>query len=292
MGAMLHPGEVADEIDRMVEMISAGVGDDPAVLLVSGGLDSDVAARLTAKAVGPRRLKLATVVQDDMDPAHLAQARELAAELSVHLVELDLRGVNLDVLYRLAAADREEGFDPLGLLDPARMKCSLRTVVLSGYQDRGYVVVGTSNRTESQLGFFLPFGDGVWHLGPLAHLYKTEVRLIAAAVGTSGPVLRQPPSAGFWLAQTDREDMGFWLVNRGPIQRERVFTDAEVDEAAAFSGRLNEPDVDELLLAMSEGRDLATVPVPGDIAEAIAAVVARSAHLKSRPTGVALARRT
>ena len=292
MGAMLHPGEVADEIDRMVEMISAGVGDDPAVLLVSGGLDSDVAARLTAKAVGPRRLKLATVVQDDMDPAHLAQARELAAELSVHLVELDLRGVNLDVLYRLAAADREEGFDPLGLLDPARMKCSLRTVVLSGYQDRGYVVVGTSNRTESQLGFFLPFGDGVWHLGPLAHLYKTEVRLIAAAVGTSGPVLRQPPSAGFWLAQTDREDMGFWLVNRGPIQRERVFTDAEVDEATVFSSRLNEPDVDELLLAMSEGRDLTTVPVPGDIAEAIAAVVARSAHLKSRPTGVALARRT
>jgi NAD+ synthase len=291
MTTMLQPSDVDDEIARLVKLIGTEVGDDPAFLLVSGGLDSDVVARLTARSVGPQRMKLATVLQDEMDPAHLDQARDLAVELSVGLVEIDMRGVNLDVLYRFASADADEGFNPLGLLDPARMKCSLRTVVASSYQDRGYVVIGTSNRTEAELGFFLPFGDGIWHVGPIAHLYKTEIRLVAAALGTARAVLEQPPSAGFWLDQTDREDMGFWMVHQGPIQRERDFTDAEVARAAEFSSRLSEPAVDDLLLAISEGRDPAGSGVPADIATAIAAIVQRSAHLKTRPTGVALARR-
>jgi NAD+ synthase len=291
MTLMLQSSDVDDEIGRLVKFIGAEVGDDPAFLLVSGGLDSDVVARLTARAVGPERIKLATVLQDEMNPAHLDQARELAAELSVGLVEIDMRGVNLDVLYRFAAADAAEAFNPLGLLDPARMKCSLRTVVASSYQDRGYVVVGTSNRTEAELGFFLPFGDGIWHIGPIAHLYKTEVRLVAAALGTKRAVLEQPPSAGFWLDQTDQEDLGFWMVNRGPIQRERDFTDEEVAHAAELSSQLSEPVIDDLLLAMSEGRDSAESGLPPEIATAIAAIVHRSAHLKTRPIGLSLARR-
>jgi hypothetical protein len=86
--------------------------------------------------------------------------------------------------------------------------------------------------------------------------------------------------------------MGFWLVNKGPIQRERNFTDDEVDQANAFSDRLDEADIDELLLMLSEGRDPAESPVPIDIADAIVAIVKRSAHLKTRPTGVALSRRS
>jgi NAD+ synthase len=291
MTTILGPGDVDDEIGRLVKLISTEVGNDPAFLLVSGGLDSDVVARLTARAIGPQRMKLATVLQDEMNPAHLDQARQLAVALSADLVEIDMRGLNLDVLYRFAAADADEGFNPVGLLDPARMKCSLRTVIASSYQDRGYVVVGTSNLTEAELGFFLPFGDGIWHVGPIAHLYKTEVRLVAAALGTARAVLEQPPSAGFWLDQTDREDMGFWMVNQGPIQRERDFTDEEVERAAELSGRLSESAVDDLLLAIREGRDPAESGVPADIATAIAAIVQRSAHLKTRPTGVALARR-
>jgi NAD+ synthase len=291
MTGMLRAADVPDEIDRLVELIRIEVtGDERAFVLVSGGLDSDVTARLAARAVTADRLKLATVIQDDMNPTHLDNARELARELGVNLVELDLRGTNLDVLYRLAVADPAERFDPLGLLDPARMKCSLRTVVLSSYQDRGYTVLGTSNRTESQLGFFLPFGDGVWHVGPIAHLYKTEVRLLAAELGTARRVCDQPPSAGFWSDQTDREDLGFWLVNRGPIQRERVFSDVEVGQAAVLSGRLDEAQIDNLLLAISNGEE-ADVSMGADIVEALVEIVRRSARLKTRPTGVTVARR-
>jgi NAD+ synthase len=283
------------ELDRITDLVAEQAEDgQKAVVLASGGLDSDVVARVTVRALSANRLRLVTILQDEMDPRHLENARRLAADLGAPLVEVDFRGLHLDVVYRLAHADRDEGFDPLGLLDPARMKCSLRTCVLSAYQDRGYLVVGTSNRTEADLGFFLPFGDGLWHVGPIAHLYKTEVRQIARLVGTAQAVLDQPPSAGFWTDQTDREDMGYWLVNRGPIQRQREFSDDEVREAEQLSDRLGEREVDLVLECLARGgqpgdEDYAR-RLGADVVERIASIVGRSRVLKNRPMGVALTR--
>jgi NAD+ synthase len=284
-----------EEIDRIVELIRANVqADEQAFVLVSGGIDSDVTARLGAAALSPERLRLATIIQDDMEDQHLENARSLAKDLAVRLVEIDLRGINLEIMYRLAAADPAEQFEPLGLIDPSRMKCSLRTAVLSAYQDRGYVILGTSNRTESQLGFFLPFGDGIWHVGPIAHLYKTEVRLIGDKLGTSSIVQTQPPSAGFWKNETDEEDMGFWLVNRAPIQREREFSPDEEAKAAELTRRLDEGKVDALLLGLADGEDVRNSTVAADlgadIVDSLIAIVEGSSRLKNRPIGVAIER--
>lgn len=292
--ALLNAADVNDELERVVALVQAEVPPGSrACVLVSGGLDSDVVARLAIRALTAARVKLVTIVQNDMDPTHREHARALADALGTGLVQVDFRGLNVETVGRLAAADPAEAFSPDGLLDPARMKCSLRTVVASSYQDRGYIIVGTSNRTEAQLGFFLPFGDGLWHVGPIAHLYKSEVRQLGIALGTSDSVLAQAPSAGFWVDQTDREDLGFWLVNRGPIQRERDFTDAEVAQAAALSAQLDELALDEVLLnltpstpARSNGERFAA-----DLVERVAAIVAKSAVLKNRSTGVTLARR-
>jgi NAD+ synthase len=294
-GKLAGPEEITAEIGRITGLIRASVQpDEQAFVLVSGGIDSDVTARLGAAALSAERLRLATVIQDDMEERHLDNARGLAKDLGVTLVEIDLRGINTEIVYRLGAADPAEGFDPLGLIDPARMKCSLRTVLLSSYQDRGYVVLGTSNQTESQLGFFLPFGDGIWHVGPIAHLYKTEVRLIGEQLGTAPAVQDQPPSAGFWKGETDGEDMGFWLVNRAPIQRERDFSPEEERQAAELTRRLDEKVIDTLLLGIAEGEDIRNSPLAAglgaDLVDALTAIVERSSRLKNRPIGVALGR--
>jgi NAD+ synthase len=292
--ALLTPADVPQERDRILELIGAEVGPEGnACVLISGGLDSDVVARLAVRALSAQRVKLVTIVQDEMDPAHRAHAKALADAVGVGLVEVDFRGLNVDVVSRLAVGDPTEVFMPEGLLDPARMKCSLRTVVASSYQDRGYIILGTSNRTEAQLGFFLPFGDGMWHVGPIAHLYKSEVRHLARDLNTDDAVLAQAPSAGFWTDQTDREDLGFWLVNRGPIQREREFTDAEVSHAASLSEELEEERVDHALMRLTGG-GVDGIPdgtLGADLMQRLADIVAKSARLKTRPTGVTLDRR-
>lgn len=290
---MLERDGVEAEIDRLCGAIAERVTrGEPICVLVSGGMDSDVVARLAARVVPPERLRLVTALQSEMSAAHLENARALGRALGTKTTEVDMQGLEEELVGRLAEGSPDLGFKPGGLLDPARMKCSLRTVLASSFEDRGHVVLGTGNRTEAQLGFYLPFGDGVWHFGPIAHLYKSEVRLLAAALGTSPKVLSQPPSAGFWEGQSDREDLGFWLVNGGPIRREREFTAAEEAQAAAWSACVEEASLDRFLLDASHGgaprRPEGWQP---ELTARLLELTAVSAVTKNRPRGESLERR-
>ncbi len=73
---------------------------------------------------------------------------------------------------------------------------------------RNYIVVGTSNQSEIMMGYFTKFGDGACDITPLANMYKTEVRQMAAFLDIPQPILDRPPSAGFWVGQTDEDEMG------------------------------------------------------------------------------------
>ena len=38
-----------------------------------------------------------------------------------------------------------------------KIKCSMRSTIISCYQDKGYIIAGCTNRTEYELGFFVTF---------------------------------------------------------------------------------------------------------------------------------------
>jgi NAD+ synthase len=254
MNIFLNPIQIENEINRIIEFLRTSLSPGyPAVIAVSGGLDSDVTARLTCRAVGIGRVKMFIVLQRDMESRHIENARRLAADLQTELVELSLEQIPMEIISSMAAADAAARFRPDGLLDPNRMKCSLRTAIVSTYQDRGYVVIGASNRTELETGFFLPFGDGIWHLGPIVHLYKTQVRQLAQVLGVRPEVLDQPASAGFWPGEEDLEDLAFWLCNGGPIAEERNFTDEELEEVRRIRALLSTEGLDSALLSISNG---------------------------------------
>ena len=52
----------------------------------------------------------------------------------------------------------------------------------------------TTDRSEWSVGFYDPQGDGVGDLAPLRHLYKTQIRELARALGVADEILRQPSS--------------------------------------------------------------------------------------------------
>lgn len=69
-----------------------------------------------------------------------------------------------------------------------------------------YAVIGTPNKLEYDLGFFVRGGDGLADVKPIAHLYKTQVYAIAAHLGVSEEILRQLPSTNTYsLPQTQEE---------------------------------------------------------------------------------------
>src|SRR5690606_8839997 len=105
---------------------------------------------------------------------------------------------------------------PAGDTDPGRqamaranLKPRLRMITLYYHANLlGYLVVGTDNRAELELGYFTKFGDGAADLLPLASLLKREVRAVARHLGVPERIVTRPPTAALWQGQTDEEELG------------------------------------------------------------------------------------
>lgn len=280
----LKPGERAKIIGFIREY---AYDSDPICILVSGGLDSDVTARLCAEAVGSARIRLVFVVQDGMEGKFRKNVCELSDDLSAPLDEIDLRGLN-DSLIRAAEKGNPALFSSKSLLDPNRAKCSLRTALISCYQDKGYLIAGASNRTETELGFFLPFGDNAAHFKPIAHLYKTQVVQLAKELGCRAGVIDQPPSAGFWEGQEDLTDLAYWIINRAPIMGTgRKFNEEEDKLAEVIAARITQRSVDAALYSISKGHSVReTADISGldvEYAGALMDIVNNAKKSKNRP---------
>ncbi len=245
--------EIDAEHHRIVDFLRRNLGQDPAVCAVSGGLDSDVSTRLVVEAIGRERVKLFIVEQDDFDARFLRNAASLASDLALQLITIDLRGMPLALIGAMRAADPAMSFRVDGVLDVGRAKCSLRTALLSTYQDRGYRVVGNSNRTEWLTGFYLPFGDGLAHVQPIIHLYKCQVAQLATRVGTAPEVIDQAGSSGFWVGAEDLLDLSFWLYAGGPIRHERSYTEDELARIYGIREQLNRELLDAVIDALMGG---------------------------------------
>jgi len=74
-----------------------------------------------------------------------------------------------------------------------------------------YAVVGTPNRLEFDLGFFVKNGDGAADLKPIAHLYKTQVYRLAEYLGVPEPIRTRPPTTDTYSLEQSQEEFFFSL---------------------------------------------------------------------------------
>jgi len=76
---------------------------------------------------------------------------------------------------------------------------------------QNYAVIGTPNRLEYELGFFVRGGDGLADVKPIAHLYKTQVYALAEHLGVAEEICRQPPSTDTYSLPQTQEEFYFAL---------------------------------------------------------------------------------
>lgn len=95
----------------------------------------------------------------------------------------------------------------LQLVAATNFKQRTRTMATYYHADRmHYAVCGTPNRLEYDQGFFVKGGDGLADFKPIAHLYKSQVYAVAAALGVPDEILQRTPTTDtFSLAQTQEE---------------------------------------------------------------------------------------
>jgi NAD+ synthase len=76
---------------------------------------------------------------------------------------------------------------------------------------RNFSVVGTANKNEHDLGFFVKYGDGGVDLLPLKHLFKTQIYALAALLGVPEAIIQRPPTTDTYSAECTQEEFFYRL---------------------------------------------------------------------------------
>jgi NAD+ synthase len=100
-----------------------------------------------------------------------------------------------------------------------------------------YAVLGTPNKLEYDLGFFVRGGDGLADVKPIAHLYKTQVYALAAHLGVPEEIQRQLPSTNTYSLPQSQEEFYFALpYDRADLVLYGMDTGAPIEDIARSAG--------------------------------------------------------
>jgi NAD+ synthase len=171
------------------------------VVGLSGGVDSSVAVTLAVKAIGPSRV-LGLVLPDSKTIPHPRERKDavaLAKDLKISYRVIEIGAAKKDLMRQL----------PLNKFAQGNLAVRLRMGVLYYYAAiRHLLVLGTSDRSELELGYFTKYGDGAADILPLGGLYKTEVIEIGRHLHIPHRILEKKSSPNLWKGQTAEAEIG------------------------------------------------------------------------------------
>lgn len=102
--------------------------------------------------------------------------------------------------------------DYLQIVAASNMKQRLRMTMLYYHAElRNYAVVGTGNKNEHDLGFFVKHGDGGSDLMPIGHLYKTQIYQLAKVLQIPQEIVQRTPTTDTYPAEVSQEEFFFRL---------------------------------------------------------------------------------
>ena len=195
---------IEKEIDRIVSFIQAtfrNSGAQGIIVGLSGGIDSATTAALCTRAV--RREKIMGLLL----PCHSNTADLNDAMLIIKHLSIKYDIFILDRFSDLFIQNFSEKFE-IAILAEANLKPRLRMTTQYLYANQlNYLVAGTGNKSEIDIGYFTKYGDGGVDFLPISHLYKREVRLIAASLALPKKIIDRTPTTGLWIGQTDEEEI-------------------------------------------------------------------------------------
>jgi NAD+ synthase len=94
----------------------------------------------------------------------------------------------------------------------SNFKQRARTNILYYHAElRNYSVLGTPNKNEHDLGFFVKWGDGGYDLAPIRHLFKTQVFQLAEYLGVPASIQSRVPTTDTYPGGSTQEEFFYRL---------------------------------------------------------------------------------
>lgn len=180
------------------------------VIGLSGGIDSSVIAWLAVRAVGAENvigISLPCQTKEDMK----TDALELADNLGIRFITNSLESALAELENGISEAlypYPEDKF--ITDLTKGNTKARLRMIALYAVaNEMNYLVAGTGNKSELDVGYFTKYGDGGVDIEPLGNYYKGEVYKMADLMPEIPQNVKvKAPSADLWGGQTDEDELG------------------------------------------------------------------------------------
>ncbi len=223
---LLNEFNAVEHKDRIVQWIREWFEENGkgcwAVIGISGGKDSSVAAALCVEALGRERVfgvLMPCGNQSDIDASY-----KLCDYLNIRRREIDIFPMAEDFGNSLA----RNGLYPteqaeINLLPRVRM-----TTLYFVSQSIGGRVVCTDNLSESYIGYSTRWGDNIGDFAPLANYTASEVVAIGDALGLPHDLTHKTPSDGL-CGQTDEDRFGFTYEQLDTYIRTGKCDDSEVE---------------------------------------------------------------
>lgn len=170
-----------------------------AVLGISGGKDSSVAAALCVEALGKDRVigvLMPNGEQADIDASYML-VNHLGIKHFVVNIHDAVEGVKNAVPFPLST----QSITNL----PPRIRMSVVYAVAQSHNGR---VVNTCNLSEDWVGYSTRYGDAAGDFSPLSHLTVQEVKAIGRVLGLPEELVEKVPIDGL-CGKTDEDNLGF-----------------------------------------------------------------------------------
>jgi len=222
-------GRVCDWISSWFEANGKGCC---AVLGMSGGKDSTVAAALCAKALGAD--KVIGVAMPSTGQS-LNEADEICKYLGIRYICAPV-GEIIDS-FKGVGATLPQGFSAQAEQNiPPRVRM---TVLYAISQSEGGRVVNTCNLSEDWVGYATRWGDGVGDFSPLGGLTVQEIRGIGHALGLPSKWVDKTPDDGLPHSCSDEQKFGFTYQTLDRYIREGICEDPAIKEKIDSMHRRN-----------------------------------------------------
>lgn len=185
-----------------------------AVLGISGGADSTIAAALCVEALGKDRV--IGVLMPNGDQADIKDSYAVVDLLGIKSITAQIEDAYGEILRRIEniRVCDENGFCHVEYLTPseqARINLAPRirmSVLYAVSQSMNGRVVNTCNLSEDYIGYSTRYGDGAGDFSPLGGLTKNEVVAIGDTLGLPEYLTHKIPSDGL-CGKTDEDNFGF-----------------------------------------------------------------------------------
>ena len=191
---------VAKGIEEFIRREVSDAGASGVVLGLSGGLDSSTAAYLAVRALGKDSV-LGLLLPDlkITPPVDVEDARAVADALGIETIYIDISSIHRAYMKHLKPDRLAEG----------NLRARIRMCILYYYANLlKRLVLGTGDRSETLIGYFTKYGDGGADIQPLAGLYKTQVRALAAYLGVPKQIVAKRSSPRLWADQEAEDELG------------------------------------------------------------------------------------